>query len=219
MSQGWDTLENITSRIQLMLTGGLVTDESRVDFDLLRDSIHVARAAHLAEKLRRKLTIHPQYYQRICCLKIVCQEVACEGIAAGNEMVVTIPPVFGQFGKKSVKSVSDVLGTNQFTQVDDISARHKPAFIKSNNVGGRYMLRGDNLLVLANLPTQGMEYVCVEFLTTDPCNPLITSCDKSERYPVPADELEPIEMRAYERYRAMVGIPTDVTNDTVANPV
>lgn len=214
----WTTLDFIASRVQAALSGGLVTDEGRIDLDLVRDSVNVARARHLQEIFRRRIGIPPQYFQRLCCLEIACEDITCEDQTMGKEYLVEIPPVIGGLGRMSIRYVGDPKGLNPFTYASSLAPKLDHPYVKKKGKGGRYTMRGDDMLVLANLPTAGMEFICVELMASDPVHPLILSCDKSGRYPIPLDELEAIELRAYERYREMVGLQPDLANDAIPKP-
>ena len=229
MSKAWKSLDAIASRVQEKASGGVHTNIDRVKLALVRDEIHKARAKRLQELARqKKFNIARQYYQKICCLKVICEKIICNGEESGDSrMIVEIPSLIGELDRRAIRFIGTLDGIINFEFRTSEGEDHSAFFPLLERVHEDipYAILENNMrLILYNSPTPNLEYICVELITDNPEHPLILDeCEEMPDYPIPGDELAVIEHYAYTEVVKIIQMTPDLaagygTNSSILWP-
>lgn len=208
----WDNLEYIASRVQKKVEGGIVTDDSRIDLDVVKDHVHEARAELLGLMKKTMLQLPSVYYQRISCLEVKCEEIVCDGFGSGvYQHYIEIPSIIGAWGKRSIKSVTNATGTVKFLWQE--SGYSLPYGGKSSGtfypVGNKLILKFNNCQA---------KYMAVEGLFSNPYRAIESSgCPNWEiPYPIAGDDIGKISDMVFKRMVPQKQIRHDTKNDAQA---
>lgn len=213
MTTTWVHIDAIASRIQKRLDAGFVTDEGRVSLNLIRDEVHKVRAWYMGELMKMRWSIPEQYYQRVCCLKVECEEVECEGEKSGEvNLKVKLPALVGKVGRHAIRFLGSSDGSLSFTWKSSNST-----FSAYFPFGGKskepwFSLAG-SYAILHNSPTPNLAYLCVNGLFSNPLDPLIIDCADREKYPICGDDLQVIEDQVVKNLSIIYSRPPDLHND------
>jgi hypothetical protein len=212
----WTALDYITSRIQKRLEGFYITDDTLPQLEVIADEAHKARGDII--KAAKFINPPPQYFQKVCCLKVQCEQQMCDGRPTGvkRTFVDLGSGVMGAWGKKAIR----FLGVEGVFSMEwrDSAKDFKSPYMKSNTA---YFTLSGSVAELFNLPTPNVEFVCVEFLSSDPMAALTKSeCDDAyeQDYPFPADELGMLEDLVVKRLGPSKGIRPDYQNNANSKP-
>jgi hypothetical protein len=210
----WQNLEFIASRIQKKLEGGVVTDDSRIDLDIIKDEIHKARAEWLGLMAQKSLSLPSVYFQKISCLKVICEELSCDDIPSGMfQTYVNLPSsLIGAWGKRSLRVVENIDGSIKFDW-----ARTNYALPYGGKKKGTYDVENNSKLIFKNLSCP-LAYVFIEGLFSDPFQAINASgCPNwDSEYPIPADDLGRIEDIVFKRMSPQKQYRHDTKNDAQA---
>jgi hypothetical protein len=210
----WQNLEFIASRIQKKLDGGVVTDDSRIDLDIIKDEVHKARAELIGLMAQKSLRLPHVYFQKISCLKVVCEELVCDGIPSGVfQNYVNLPSsLIGAWGKKSLLAVGNIDGLIKFDW-----SRSNYSMPYGGKKQGTYDIENNSKLIFTNLSCP-LAFVFIEGLFTDPLAAINASgCPNWDSpYPVVGDDLGRIEDIVFKRMSPQKQIRHDTKNDAQA---
>lgn len=200
----YNSIEAIASRVQLEVTNGVVTDDEASggpSLEYIKDLIHVERD-FLIGQVKRNAFIQPDFYQRLCCLKIQCTDVSCDpSRATGIQKVyVDAAPIAQSLGLKAIKEVS-VGETTYFPG----------AIYKKGDY--TYLIEGSR--VYLSKVNAGAIYACVNAVFYDPSAAFRLCEDITEKaYSLPSEYLTHVEQRVVARLMNQKRVPKDIANDS-----
>lgn len=209
----WNNLEYIASRIQKKVEGGIVTDDSRIDLDVIKDHIHEARAEILGLMKKQTLHLPNVYYQKISCLEVKCEEIVCDGIGSGvYQYYVDMPSsLIGAWGKRSIKRVSNVDGSLKFSWQ---GAGNTLPF--GGNPDATFDIEGKKMIL--NFNTCKTKFIFIDGLWSDPLKAIGASgCPNwNSEYPIAGDDLGKITDIVFKRMMPQKQVRHDTKNDAQA---
>jgi len=182
------TLWSIRSSIRNELKGGWDIDDTRIHDRFIDDKIHDARNSIL-EDYSRSNPIDDSVYQKDCCLEIQCEELECDGILTGTKQYyVNIKPLLSINGTTFVRYVGSVDLKHSATEVPLTAWGLEDTW--TGNLFSYTRVTSDKM-ILRNLPTQGMKYLCVIAVFQ---SPEITCTEwKDKAYPIPGSLIRKLE--------------------------
>lgn len=216
MSKEWKSLGFIASRIQKKIEGGLVTDDSRMQLEVIIDEVHKARLEILYELKKSTKSLSAGFFMKLCCMKVKCSEFKCEGVPSGMvDTYIDIPKLVSSYDKNCIK----YLGTSDYEIPFSYSSSRtkKIAPFTPNKKEPYYSLDwNDNKAILFNLPTTNLTYLCGEFLVENPQDALLNSeCSDLDEieYPLPGEFIGRLEDLVFKRLVPKKQVIPDVQND------
>jgi len=206
------SLKEIISMVQEELANFHLTDDSEITPKYLKELANKIRNTLLSEEIKNK-GANAMYYQRVCCLEVICHRMGCtiDGIFVPSSSViweVKLPPLVMKAGDKAILYV----GTDQF----------KTNWVKMSLAGwmsiegniwsstlASYTQVGDTIWI-KNAPTSDLKYICAILLLYDPVN----ACDwndETSQYPVP--DIYKLTMLMKQDILSTHGLPKDKQHD------
>lgn len=205
-----NSLAAITDRVWQQVEGGIASDDSRLNYDLVRDKVLSVWAKAIERRYSQYIGALPdELYQR-CCIELACAEICGSGLA---RLSGTIPNLFGTLGNKNLRFVGTVDGVAyerrkssglDYTQFQPF-AQKRPT----------YRITGSTI-ELNNAP-MGLGLIVVEGIFIDPaqCPPCKT--DEEIFLPLP-DIHDDIEIKVMqELQQTWLLRKVDTRNDAKAN--
>jgi len=196
-----------------------ITDDYRVDDMLIIEMINDVRATLIRDEKIRTGFIAGNYYQNECCYEIVCEDDSCTyngiEIKTGKPVYkVKLKPLIDSLGGLELKYIGNPsLGISfQLMTFDRYMASDGRMFTPGEPVATRM---GDELL-LKNLPTPGMKFICLTSLLKNPTNACDWDNDKTE-YPVPSKSklIDMVNYRLMSKGRMPADKLNNATDDLV----
>ena len=206
------TLEQIASSIKNQLKD--LSDDTDIETSLLHDKIHDKRAT-LTEAYYRKYKKLPSgLYQTLCCLKVSCVPIICEGIDSGDsELQVEIPPLMTIAGEVFVT----YFGTTDFKNNFSLLGDNAEMFSNGSLHGGNetmYVMRDLDTWVIFNEPTDGLTYVCIRGILSNPLNSPCKDTNITTTYPMPLSFVDAVERMIIEELMSpMMAVESDQKNN------
>jgi hypothetical protein len=197
----YNSIEAIASRIQKEVTGGVVSDDEVTggpSLSLIKDMVHVERDAIIG-MIKKNSFIQDDFYQRICCLEVKCEDESCYAETGLSKPYVEIPSIAQSIGIKAVKYI----GT------DNIKYWNGKVY---RNEKFNYIIQGQKI-ILSQMDF-GVKYLCVEAVFYNP-EAAFSICGSNEEkpYSCPNEYLTHIEQRVVARLRNLKAMPRDIQND------
>jgi hypothetical protein len=163
------------------LRGGYQVDDNRIDLELVGDKVHDRRNSLLEEYIKANGP-DESMYQADCCIEIKCEDIVCEGRVLTSRYVANIKPLLSVAGQTFVRFV----GTSDFaegaSELPINAIEHKEGDLWTSG-DFRYTFVGADKMLLHNLPTPNMKYLCLVGIFD---NPNITCTGyKDKPYPIP----------------------------------
>jgi hypothetical protein len=206
------SLKEIISMVQEELANFHLTDDFEITPKYLKELANKIRNTLLSEEIKNK-GANAMYYQRVCCLEVICHRMGCtvDGQFVPSSSViweVKLPPLVMKAGDKAILYV----GTDQF----------KTNWVKMSLAGwmsiegniwsstlASYTQVGDTIWI-KNAPTSDLKYICAILLLYDPVN----ACDwndETSQYPVP--DIYKLTMLMKQDILSTHGLPKDKQHD------
>lgn len=175
------SIYSIVSRIQNRLQQNVPTDES-VSMQLIEDTCHVVRL-NLLKKSKDK----GSYYQTVCCLPVICQDIVCDGMLL--ESVKTIkPPKFLTSITPKITNVSKLELETYFYLGRNKSPIKRGRYAKLIRQKQFSLFEDDLIVLYDDNPT---EFVCFSAVFDNPYDEAILKCNPEkntlEDIPYPMD--------------------------------
>lgn len=193
-----------------------LTDDFTVSDEFIYEQMLDVRAAVIDELNRNKKAIPDGYYQRICCLEIMCSNVSCEtGVQYPEpEYYVDLPEIMSFENWSEIKYLG-FPGFEQDKKFDRLN------FDSWTSTDGReytstdpFFTVVDRTAYLKNLPTSGGKYLCLIALLSEPRS----SCDWNDKsiLPIPREKVHKMELITIKQILSTKNqeIP-DVLNDAL----
>lgn len=163
-----NTLAAITDRIFQQLEGGISSDDSRLNVDLIRDKVLSVYGSLIAKLYASYIgTLPDGLYQR-CCVDIACTDLCSSGV---SRLQGTIPKLMQTVGNKNIRFIGTVDGT-PYERRKSAGIRYE-LFQKHSVTRPSYRMIGD-VIELFDTP-MGLEVIVVEGIFIDPstCPPCV----------------------------------------------
>lgn len=182
MNPNEKTLWQIRDSVIDELRGGYRIDDNRIDPEFVVDKVNDMRA-RLLESYIKENGPDESMYQYDCCLEIVCEDIKCDGRILKQQTIVNISPLLSVAGKLYIRFVGSQDFTTSFSYLPMQSIQNSGEALWTKSTP-TYTPVGINKLLLRNLPTEGMKWICVVSIYS---NPNISCKDWKEKpYPIPA---------------------------------
>lgn len=189
MSNTKKTLWQIRSSILNELKGGFQVDDNRIDPEFIQDKVN-DRRNYLVEQYIKENGPDESMYQHDCCLEIICEDVECNGRILKQRPIVNIKPLLTVAGKTYIRFVGPVDYSASFSYLPLHGIQFKDGDLWTSE-DPKYTFLGPNKILLHNLPTDGMKYICFVGIFD---NPNITCTDwKDKPYPIPGSLVSKLE--------------------------
>lgn len=199
----------IITKIKESKSGFKITDDFEIDDDIIYSMMNDVRETLIREEQNNTGLIDPKYYQMTCCNKIECIKQGCEYngriiVSNKSHYKVTINGLITKVGDSNIKFIGTESGVryNKYTYngFQTISYR----LWTKNSLG--YTQIGSDIL-LNELVTPGMKYICALVLLKDPS--IACNWEDDNDYPVPS-EMKLIDLVSYR----LRGNAKDVLNNS-----
>ncbi len=207
------TVREIIFKIKERHTGFNITDDYPVVDELIYSFMNDVRESLIREEYNNTRRINDSYYQMSCCYKIECLGISCElnGHVFTDKtdlFKVTLPQLITGIGNQDIKYLGNRVGDGFFSRLiyeEFISTQYRIY----TSMKSYYSVVG-NEVILKNLPTEGMLFLCARILAKDP----ISACDwdsETTHYPVPSEN-KLVDLVLYKLQSSTK--VTDVLNNT-----
>jgi len=217
------TLREIASGIELTAYGGKPSDDVwSVNFDWIVQRVNIARADIIGKFSRVTVGAIPsQFYQRICCLDVLCETIGCDDKSSGiTRHYIKLPAtLMGTMGNIAIRYLGSGSGEEadlnfEVRMVNKLDV-HRAALFVANRKSPFAVLTGPDELELRNIPPQftNIKKLCIEALFDVPVDTQGLMC-LDVQYPVPGDILEDITNKVYFSINAMKSVRQDKHNDS-----
>lgn len=175
------SIYSIASRIQNKLHQSLTTDES-IPMQLIEDTCHIARL-----NLMKQSTDKGAFYQTVCCLDVICQDIQCGGMVL--ESVKTIkPPSFVTTATPRVTNISKLEQQTYFYLGRNKSPIKRGRYAKLIRQKQFSLFEDDLVILYDEDPT---EFVCFSAVFENPYDEKLLKCTEEkntlEDAPYPID--------------------------------
>lgn len=204
-------LKNIVYSIKEELSGYKITDDTLFEDDYLIDKINGVREVIINEQFRT-MYIDPVFYQQMCCLEILCDEMGCE---VGEEFYrsghkqyyVKIPPLINKVGFSNILhfGLDDMLTQFNRTTIAGYISSDGALWTKKSPI---YVVLSDKILI-KNLPNPNLKFLCMVGLLSNPTK----ACNYDENEDYPVSDTYKLEMLVKKDIMSMYGIVGDELND------
>lgn len=188
------SIYSIVSRIQNRLQQNVPTDES-VSMQLIEDTCHVVRLNMLPRSSDKG-----SYYQTVCCLPVICQDVVCNGMVL--ESVKTIqPPKFLTSITPKITNVSKLELETYFYLGRNKSPIQRGRYAKLIRQKQFSIFENDLIVLYDNDPT---EFVCFSAVFDNPYSESILKCSEGDNtlqdlpYPMDAELILNLEDAVFQ---------------------
>lgn len=203
------TLSEIAYSIKMKLEGLSPSDDSLLEDEYIYSRINLARAYIIKMLERQNQSIDDDFYQSICCLKVECEELICDGIQLEESFIVKLPHIVSV--KKGIKYFGTTNFRNGFQYVNTTGYVYNHASQLASK--GTYYTVIGNTAHIRNLPTPDTVYVCIVAILEDPLEGGCIDITADEEYPLPAVYLNDVEQMVVQSMMISMQIFPDMAND------
>lgn len=205
-------LKEISSSILEEISAFNVSDDSRINREYIWYLMDVYRAVLVRERIRERGSLDG-FYQLSCCVPVKCDEIKCNGYAAGQsfyyidsgELVSGIGDLSVKFAgpvdfasKGAIMRGFDKLSWEAWISSDssDWTSRRTSFTLVSGYKDGDTM-EGD-ILLLKNIPTDGISVVCLQAIFARPVMSICNDKLDEFHYPIPTDLIAKLKYLCYK---------------------
>lgn len=197
--------------IKNQMTAAGYTDDSRLDPELILHIVNDVRSVMMKEYYEKNKTLTPSFYQKSCCLDVICKEISCNNLPTGSkELVVEIPPL---------ADFADISTILFFGLADEsIEFRYIPYQNLLYSSYDKYVGKMTTFtyigttVTIKDPPTMGLKYVCMVAAWDTP----IASCSGEVGewdYPLPDFLVHKLELLVINQLQSVWVKREDVQND------
>lgn len=210
------TLAEIGFSIRNQAKGYFSSDDERIDIELIYKMVHQIRATLIKNLLREKRTIDNNFYQEICCLEVQCRNITCAGVDSGEVEYYVDAPSLEDLGG------NEVIYFGTADKRTEFSSRNYMGKLYGNYsawTGNKpyYTIVGSEFKI-GNIPTNGLKYVCLIGILSNPFEGKCYSLTENDPYPVPNHIVHELELIAIKQLMSTLNVPPDVKNNSQENP-
>jgi hypothetical protein len=204
------TLAEIGFSIRNQVKGYFSSDDERIDIELIYKMVKQTRSTMAKNRYKEVGSVDELMYQEICCLKVNCKEIVCNGIPSGEqEYYVDLPILEDIYGNiKYFGSGDKKYSFTEKTFRGSLYAKNSPY---THSLP--YFTRIQNRAILGNMPTPDMEFVCIIALLADPLNGGCYLLDESNDFPLSSNMIHELELICIKQLLSTLQIAPDNKND------
>jgi hypothetical protein len=203
------TANQIIYSIKNRLEGFLPSDDSVLDPEYIADRISLARSELVRKLENQKVPIDDDFYQKVCCLEVKCEDTICGKYDIASHFYVDVPATIAistgikYFGTASLGNGFQYTSNsgfinNQFSQIASRGSYY-------TFVGGRAYVR--------NLPTPETTYLCMIAILDNPLADKCPGLSYDEEYPIPGMYVQEVEDMVVQMLLPSMAILADQVND------
>jgi len=190
-----------------------LTDDFEIDAEIIKDKINDVRSVLIAEEWKAKM-LDDQYYQKVCCLEIKCEDVACNvaGVpmkAGQKQYYVELPALNNRIDWDNIKYLGTIDMANNFNRLT------LSGMLSSD--GNRWTAKDtfytviNDRAILKNLPTANTRFLCLVGILDRPNQ----SCDwLNDDTDYPCSNVLKLEMLVKQDILSAYGLPKDKLQDS-----
>lgn len=181
------SIDAVVSRIWNEIEGGYVIDDSRINIELVKDKVWVARANLLNEMyFSRNIAVPSMYYQE-CCFDIECVSVCSPFV---KELEATIPALANGSAEKAIKFVGSDDLKMYFGYTQSIMQTANYTLVNAGRMNPTFTVLNMNRLRFKNVPP-GMKKGRINAVFS---NPFACKCeDATSDIVIGSDMLQKLE--------------------------
>ena len=203
------TLNEIAYSIKNRLEGFVPSDDSLLDIEYIYDMVKKARAELLVKLDKKKMRIDDYFYQKICCLEIVCEKTICDEVEVSRQYKVEIPNISPIASGVQYLGSPDMSYGFQYTSVTGFINNFASQFSSKRT----YYTFIENFAYIKNLPTPDMKYICLVGILEDPLNGKCASITANDEFPIPLSYIPEIEEMVIRQLMPTMVMMPDNAND------
>lgn len=206
------TLKQLRSSIRGQIRGQVPSDETRYRDRFLDHEIRAVRSQLIKEFARRNVGIPNDFYQRICCLEVQCDQIICNGVPLPhNTPYIQLPSLENvPFNPAYIGTVD---GRWQFSRIP-FTSFHFYTGGSFNRMQPAFALIEDKALL--KLPHQLAEVktLCLYGILEDPTEDTCITLTENDPYPLPNNLVHQLEIMVLKQLMSTLSIPADTENSS-----
>lgn len=204
------TLEQIRASISGQALGYVPSDDRRLRKRFLDHVIRSVRSELIKDVARSGIGLAQDYYQRICCLEVLCDEIVCGQYRVPvNTRYLSIPNIENIPFNPSYLGPAD--GKTPFRRIpfSQFPFYTGGSFAKKE---GAFALQGDKAFL--HFPS-GLKAnsLCIYAILTDPTEDTCITLTEKDQYPIPQNMIHKLEIIALKQLLSTLPIKADEIND------
>ena len=203
------TLKQLRSSIRGQITGQVPSDETRFRDGFIDYQIRSVRSELIKDYARRGVGVPHAFYQRLCCLEVLCDTITCGTVPLPFKAhYLSVPSLENVPHNPSYIGTPD--GSRQFSRVPFTSLHQYKGGSFGN--GGAYALVED--MAILKLPSDMLETkkLCLYGILEDPYKNMCIVDKENEEYPIPSNLVHKLEIMVLKQVLATLPIPPDTDN-------
>jgi len=207
------TYSEVVYSVINQVTAGNYTDDNMLSFELVGHVVNNVRSTLMKDYYEKTKFLDPSFYQKNCCLEVICEKVECNNVFSGQtDKVINIPNLANYLGQKAIL----YLGPASYNDPYNYVPLTNISYYKDRRFGGKlksYTIIG-NQVHLHNISISGLKYVCIIGAFEEP----IPECGIDEgsgnwEYPIPGHLLHKLELLSIQQITTTFLRNTDIAND------
>ena len=204
------TLEQIRASITGQALGYVPNDDRRLRKRFLDHVIRSVRSELIKDFVKNSLGIPQGYYQRICCLDVLCDEIICDGYKVPiNTKYLSIPQLENIPFNPSYLGPED--GKAPFRRIPFAQF----PFYTGGSFGrkeGAFAIQNDKAFL--HFPTGiHADSLCIYAILEDPTEKSCITLSEKDEYPIPQNMIHKLELIALKQILSTLPIKADEVND------
>lgn len=207
-----DSIKSIVDKIIERHSAFNPTDDYPVDRDFIVSMCDDVRESLIRDSYKKLGIIDSKFYVRSCCHEIVCHSDDCQidglTVSSGlSHFKVELPETVSGINEQDLIRVGDAYGIVNFTKKNwgsYVNSEHS-LWLKNKPIYTRF----SGFILVKNIPTDGMKFVCIDYIPKHPTT--ICNYNDDMSYPVPSTN-SLIEMVLEKLIESGIG-QKDIYND------
>jgi len=205
------TLAEIGFSIRNQVKGFFQSDDERIDIELIYKMVRQIRSVLIRERYKETQTVDDQMYQRICCIEVQCRNIQCNGVDSGVIEYYAEIPSLESLGGIEIKYVGTADMLHEF-KYRNWSAKLYGDY--SPWTGNKpFYTQYDSQMILGNMPTKGMKYICMIVLLDDPIGTGCYLLTENDQYPISGNMIHQLELIAIKQLMSSLKEIPDMKNN------
>jgi len=206
------SLAALTDSVYQQLEGGFATDDSRLNYDLVRDKVLRVSWEQIAKYYGKWIGQLPDVLYQRCCIDLACHEVCGSGV---YRKTGGLPGMMGLINGKEIRFVGTVEG-RPFERVKSRGKRWEMYQPFAGKTSPSYRIVGEEIEVI-DAPL-GLEVIEVEGIFTDPTKCKLCLTDDKFVLPLSGELLNSVEIQVMkELQQVWMQRMIDKRNDATPN--
>jgi hypothetical protein len=204
------TLEQLRSSITGQVRGQVPSDDGRIRKRFVEHVIRSVRSELIKELARKGVGLSQDYYQRICCLEVLCDELVCGQYRVPlKTQYLAIPQI------ESIPFNPSYLGpADGMTPFRKIPFGQFPFY-----TGGSFRKREGAFAIMDNKAFLHMpsglhaKSLCITAVLEDPMEGSCVTLKETDSYPLPQNMVHKLELIAIKQILSTAAVKADEVND------